>query len=88
MVDKAHVVVWRSVIVEEWLVEGEKTAAAAREAFLDGACRLVSRSEFDRGKVLRVRLAEEIDIENAEAHQPLSSFAGLSASKPKGVSDV
>ncbi|TAA54069.1 hypothetical protein [Shinella sp. JR1-6] len=84
MADKMHVIVWKSVIVEEWLVEGEKSAADAKEAFLDGACRLISRSEFDDGRIVKIRIADERDFANAEAIQPLSSFVGLSTRSTSG----
>ena len=66
---KAHVVVWKSVVVEEWLVEGAVNANEAREMFLNGECRIVSRSDFDTGIVRRVRLATEDDIANADLQE-------------------
>lgn len=65
---KAHVIVYRSIITEEWLVEGASNAAEAREMFLDGQTRLISRSEMDDGNVRSIRLATELDMTNADAN--------------------
>lgn len=65
----AHVVTWRSVVVEEWLVEGAANANEAREMFMNGECRMSSKSDFDTGAISRVRLATEADIESADLHQ-------------------
>ncbi|MCB5204230.1 hypothetical protein LH464_17325 [Neorhizobium sp. T786] len=66
---KAHVVTWRSIVTEEWLVEGAANAAEAREMFLNGECRLSSKSEFDTGGIRGVRLATEHDIASADLHR-------------------
>lgn len=65
---KAHVIVYRSIITEEWLVEGASNAAEAREMFLDGQTRFISRSEMDDGNVRSIRLATELDMTNADAN--------------------
>lgn len=66
---KAHVITWKSIVTEEWLVEGAANAAEAREMFLNGEARLCSKSDFDVGRIQRVRLATEGDIDSADLHQ-------------------
>ena len=66
---KAHVVTWKSIVTEEWLVEGAANAAEAREMFANGECRIVSRSEFDVGCIRGVRLATESDFAGAALQQ-------------------
>ena len=66
---KAHVITWKSIITEEWLVEGAANAAEAREMFLNGECRMSAKSDFDNGVIRSVRLATEMDIESADLHQ-------------------
>lgn len=66
MAEKLHVVVWRSVVVEEWLVEGAASADEAKSLFRTGRSRLVNRSEHDGGSILRARRATQADIDGAE----------------------
>lgn len=73
MVDKAHVIVWRSVVIEEWLIEGAKNADEAKRMFHEGAARLVNRSEHDGGNVRAVRLATQADIDGANLNQSAGS---------------
>lgn len=62
---KAHIIVWRSIVTEEWLVEGATNADEAREMFRRGECRLSNKSEIDMGGIRAVRLATQAEIRDA-----------------------
>lgn len=63
---KAHVITWKSVVVEEWIVEGAANAAEAKELFKQGKGRNLSRSDFDEGNIQSVRVATEDEVASSD----------------------